>query len=81
VLQYEGRSLLPIGIKAVKGEFVRGDIVSVRALSGDEIGRGIINYTSVEARKIIGHSSAEIEKILGYVDDPEMIHRDNLVMY
>ena len=81
VLQYEGRSLLPIGIKAVKGEFVRGDIVSVRALSGEEIGRGIINYTSVEARKIIGHSSAEIEKILGYVDDPEMIHRDNLVMY
>jgi glutamate 5-kinase len=81
VLQEEGRSLLPIGIKMVKGEFVRGDIVSVCALSGAEIGRGIVNYTSVEAREIIGHSSKEIKNILGYVDDPEMIHRDNLVMY
>jgi glutamate 5-kinase len=81
VLQDEGRSLLPIGIQAVKGEFVRGDIVSICALSGEEIGRGIANYTSAEARKIIGRSSKEIKTILGYVDDPEMIHRDNLVIY
>jgi glutamate 5-kinase len=81
VLQNEGRSLLPIGVKGFKGEFVRGDIVSVCTLSGEEIGRGIVNYTSAEALKIIGRSSAEIKKILGYVDDPEMIHRDNLVVY
>ncbi len=81
VLQNEGRSLLPIGIKEINGEFVRGDIVSVCALSGEEIARGIVNYSSPEAHKIIGHSSSQIGDILGYVDDPEMIHRDNLVVY
>jgi len=81
VLQNEGRSLLPIGINAIQGEFVRGDIVSVCTGPGIEIGRGIVNYTSTEAALIIGHSSAEIETLLGYVDDPEMIHRDNLVVY
>jgi glutamate 5-kinase len=81
VLQNEGRSLLPIGVKGLKGEFVRGDIVSVCTLSGEEIGRGIVNYTSAEAHRIIGRSSAEIKTVLGYVDDPEIIHRDNLVVY
>ncbi|MCP3951449.1 MAG: glutamate 5-kinase [Desulfobacterales bacterium] len=81
VLQNEGRSLLPIGIKEISGEFVRGDIVSVCALSGEEIARGIVNYSSPEAHKIIGRSSSQIGDILGYVDDPEMIHRDNLVVY
>ena len=81
VLQNEGRSLLPGGVKGLKGEFVRGDIVSVCTLSGEEIGRGIVNYTSAEALRIIGRSSAEIKTVLGYIDDPEMIHRDNLVVY
>ena len=81
VLQNEGRSLLPIGIKTVKGEFLRGDIVSVCSETGEEIACGIANYTSQEARKIIARSSKEIGEILGYVDDPEMIHRDNLVVY
>jgi glutamate 5-kinase len=81
VLQNDGRSLLPIGIKAIEGEFLRGDIVSVCSEPGEEIARGIANYTSQEARQIIGQSSKDIGKILGYVDDPEMIHRDNLVVY
>ena len=80
VLQNEGRSLLPVGIKKVSGDFVRGDIIAVCELSGKEIGRGIVNYNSAEAVQIIGRESAQIEEILGYVDDPEMIHRDNLVM-
>ena len=80
VLQNDGRSLLPIGIKAVKGQFFRGDIVTVCRESGEEIARGIVNYPSTEARKIIGLPSSEIGAILGYVDDPEMIHRDNLVV-
>jgi len=81
VLQHDGRSLLPIGIKAINGEFSRGDIVSVCGESGEEIARGIVNYTSTEARRIIGRSSADIEGVWGYVDDPEMIHRDNLVVF
>ena len=81
VLQNDGRSLLPIGIKKINGEFTRGDIVSVCEESGEEIARGIVNYTSTEARKIIGRSSTDIGEILGYTDDPEMIHRNNLVVY
>jgi glutamate 5-kinase len=81
VLQNDGRSLLPIGIKTINGEFTRGDIVSVCKESGEEIARGIVNYTSTEARKIIGRSSTDIGEILGYTDDPEMIHRNNLVVY
>mgnify|MGYP001575876731 FL=1 len=81
VLQNDGRSLLPIGIRSVRGQFSRGDIVSVCRESGEEIARGIVNYSAPEARKIIGRPSSEIGGILGYVDDPEMIHRDNLVVY
>lgn len=81
VLKNDGRSLLPIGVKAVKGGFQRGDIVSVCDESGIEIARGIVNYTSAEAQRIIGRASMDIERILGYVDDPEMIHRDNLFVY
>ncbi|CAB1367636.1 glutamate 5-kinase [Denitratisoma oestradiolicum] len=75
-----GRSLLPIGVTAVEGEFERGAAVACRDSMGREIARGLINYSSSEARRIARHGSQDIEALLGYVDEEELIHRDNLVL-
>jgi glutamate 5-kinase len=75
-----GRSLLPIGVAAVEGEFVRGDVIACVDDSGREVARGLTNYGSEEARKIARRATAEIETVLGYIDEPELIHRDNLVI-
>lgn len=80
VLKGSGRSLLPIGVKALTGSFARGDVVSCVDSSGVEVARGMINYNSDEALKIIGISSNQIEQILGYQGDKELIHRDNLIV-
>ena len=76
----DGKSLLPIGVTAVSGEFQRGEVVGCVDASGREIARGLANYSADEARKIMRRPSGEIESILGYVDEPELIHRDNLVV-
>ncbi len=76
----EGKSLLPIGMTAVEGEFSRGDVIAVRDLSGAELARGLSNYSSVEARLLCRKPSAEFEKLLGYSAEPEMVHRDNMVL-
>ena len=76
----EGKSLLPIGMTAVDGDFSRGDVIAVRDPGGSEIARGLANYASAEARLLCRKPSAEIEKLLGYVAEPEMIHRTNLVV-
>ena len=76
----EGKSLLPIGMTSVQGEFSRGDVIAVRDDRGLEIARGLANYTSAEARLICGKSSAEFERLLGYTGEPEMLHRTNLVL-
>ena len=75
-----GKSLLPIGVTAVSGEFERGAVVAIAGEDGVEIARGLVNYASAEARLIMRKPSSEIESILGYVDEPELIHRDNLVL-
>jgi glutamate 5-kinase len=75
-----GRSLLPIGVNRVDGEFGRGAAVACRTPEGHEIARGLTNYSSSEARRIAGHASNEIETLLGYIDSEELIHRDNLVL-
>ena len=75
----KGSSLLPIGVTDVEGEFVRGAVVACMTPEGKEIARGLINYASTEARRILRQPSDRIEEILGYVDEPELIHRDNLV--
>ena len=75
-----GKSLLPIGVTAVEGEFERGAAVACRGADGREIARGLVNYSSSEARRIARQPSSEIEAILGYLDAPELIHRDNLVL-
>lgn len=79
-LRDEGKSLLPIGMVSVSGEFTRGDVIAVNEVSGTEIARGLANYSSFEARLICRRPSAEIEAVLGYVAEPEMLHRDNLVV-
>ncbi|MBE0586811.1 MAG: glutamate 5-kinase [Betaproteobacteria bacterium HGW-Betaproteobacteria-9] len=76
----EGKSLLPIGMTAVEGEFSRGDVIAVRDGAGQEIARGLANYASSEARLLCRKSSNDFERLLGYVAESEMIHRDNLVL-
>ena len=76
----EGKSLLPIGMTAVEGDFSRGDVIAVRDVSGTEIARGLANYAAAEARMLCRKPSTEFEKLLGYVAEPEMVHRDNMVL-
>ncbi len=76
----EGKSLLPIGMTAVEGDFSRGDVIAVRDASGVEIARGLANYAAAEARLLCRKPSTEFEKLLGYAAEPEMVHRDNLVL-
>jgi glutamate 5-kinase len=76
----EGKSLLPIGVTEVQGEFQRGDVIAVRTLAGVELARGLANYDSSQARLIARKPSSEFEKLIGYTGEPEMIHRDNLVL-
>ena len=76
----DGKSLLPIGVTEVAGEFQRGEVVACLDPAGREVARGLANYSSAEARQIIRKPSGEIEAILGYVGEPELIHRDNLVL-
>jgi len=80
VLRESGKSLLPVGVVAVEGFFNRGELVTCCDPQGKEIARGLVNYNAEEARKIHGRPSKDIESILGYVDEPELIHRDNLVL-
>lgn len=80
VLRESGRSLLPVGVSAVEGRFARGEVVSCVDFRGQEIARGLVNYSSDETQKIKGQASQKIEELLGYVDEPELIHRDNLVL-
>ncbi len=75
-----GRSLLPVGVAEVSGDFERGEAVAIRDPEGREIGRGLINYSSSEARLIMRRPSSEIESILGYAEDPELSHRDTLAL-
>jgi glutamate 5-kinase len=79
-LTREGKSLLPVGVIEVAGEFHRGDVVAVRDELGHELARGLANYASSEIRLIARHPSGEFERLLGYTGEPEFIHRDNLVL-
>lgn len=76
----QGSSLLPIGVSAVEGEFLRGDVVSCVDEKGHEIARGLANYSAAETRRILRLPTGQIEAVLGYIDEPELIHRDNLVI-
>ena len=80
VIRDGGKSLLPVGVKGIEGAFTRGEIVSCLDPEGHEVARGLVNYSSEEAARIIGQASDKIESILGYVDEPELIHRDNMIV-
>ncbi|MCZ8148473.1 MAG: glutamate 5-kinase, partial [Roseomonas sp.] len=75
-----GSSLLPAGLRAVEGEFRRGDPVSVRNVAGQEVARGLVAYDSGDAARIAGHRSEQLEAILGWRGRDEIIHRDDLVL-
>ncbi len=79
-LRDQGKSLLPIGMTEVVGEFHRGDVIAVRNAQGQDVARGLANYASSEARRIARKPSTEFEALLGFTSEPEMIHRDNLVL-
>ena len=76
----DGKSLLPIGVVRCEGRFERGEVVGCLDTEGHEIARGLVNYSAAETRRILRKPSTEIEAVLGYVDAPELIHRDNLVL-
>ncbi len=79
-LARDGKSLLPIGVVAVAGEFERGEVVGCFDPDGREVARGLVNYSAQETARILRKPSSEIGAILGYVDEPELIHRDNMVL-
>ncbi|ARU05917.1 glutamate 5-kinase [Comamonas serinivorans] len=79
-LREQGTSLLPVGVTQVNGEFSRGDVIAILGPEGIEVARGLANYASHEARKLCRHPSRDIEQLLGYVAEPELVHRDNLVV-
>jgi glutamate 5-kinase len=79
-LRDDGKSLLPIGVHEVHGEFIRGDVIAVRTAAGVEVARGLANYSAAEARLIARKASSQIETLLGYANEPELIHRTNLVL-
>jgi glutamate 5-kinase len=79
-LRSGGSSLLPIGMTAVEGDFSRGDVIAIRADDGAEVARGLANYASAEARLICRKPSSVFESLLGYMAEPEMVHRDNMVL-
>jgi len=79
-LRTEGKSLLPIGMTAVEGDFSRGDVIAIRDEAGVELARGLANYAAAEARLLCRKPSSEFESLLGYTAEPEMVHRDNLIL-
>ena len=79
-LTQDGKSLLPIGVVEVSGDFERGEVVALLDPDGVEIARGLINYSSSESRLLMRRPSSDIESILGFVEEPELVHRDNLVL-
>lgn len=76
----QGTSLLPIGVTAVSGEFLRGEMVSCLAPDGSEVARGLVNYDAGDARRIVRLPTSQIEAVLGFIDGPELVHRDNLII-
>ncbi len=81
VLKTAGKSLLAVGVTGVEGRFGRGEVVACVDPLGREIARGLVNYPADEIKRLLGQSSEHIEKILGYVAEPELIHRDNMVVF
>jgi glutamate 5-kinase len=80
VLVEQGKSLLPIGVVGVEGEFERGDVVDCLGPDGKAVARGLVNYGASDTRRIMRKASSDIESLLGFVEEQELIHRDNLIL-
>lgn len=80
VLRESGRSLLAVGVKAVEGRFLRGEMVSCVDEQGREVARGLVNYSADETARLMGQPTSRIQDLIGYVDEEELIHRDNLIL-
>ena len=80
VLRSQGKSLLAVGVTDIQGDFRRGEIVACVDKKDSEVARGLVNYSATEAHKIVGQPSDQFEALLGYIDEPELIHRDNLIL-
>ncbi|MCX7599001.1 MAG: glutamate 5-kinase [Armatimonadetes bacterium] len=80
LLAEDGASLLPVGVREVRGDFSRGDVVIVRGPEGEELARGLVSYSAEELRRIAGHRTRDVERILGRRGDDEAVHRDNMVV-
>jgi len=80
VLRQSGKSLLPVGVTSIQGDFLRGELVSCVDQSGSEVARGLVNYSSDDARLVMGKASNDIRGLLPFAPDDELIHRDNLVL-
>ena len=79
-LRDSGSSLLPVGVTEVQGEFDRGDVVACIDTAGQRVAIGLVNYDAAEASRLCRRKSSEIADILGYMNEPELIHRDNMVV-
>jgi glutamate 5-kinase len=79
-LKRQGKSLLAVGVRGVQGAFHRGEVVACVDEQGMEVARGLVNYDALESTRIKGQPSSRFEEILGYLDNEELIHRDNLVL-
>ena len=79
-LKSEGSSLLPIGMTGVDGDFSRGEVIAITDKDGQEVARGLANYAAAEARLLCRKPSSQMSELLGYAAEPEMVHRDNLVL-
>lgn len=80
-LKSRGSSLLAVGVRECTGDFSRGELVSCTDLNGREIARGLSNYNAADTRRVLGHSSEDFEKLLGFAGEPELIHRDNMIVF
>ena len=81
VLKEKGSSLLAVGVRACSGEFSRGELVSCVDQAGREIARGLINYNASDTRKVLGQPSDHFERLLGLSGEPELVHRDNMIVF
>ncbi|NND89572.1 MAG: glutamate 5-kinase [Granulosicoccus sp.] len=81
VLQQRGSSLLAVGVRECSGEYSRGELVSCINQSGREIARGLTNYSAADTRKVLGKSSDLFEQLLGFAGEPELVHRDNMIVF
>ncbi len=79
-LRADGSSLLPIGMTGVEGDFSRGEVIAIVDSQGQEVARGLANYAAAEARLLCRKPSSAVEQLLGYIAEPEMVHRDNMVL-